>query len=282
MHPSSAPHFIRPYSSLALALRSCGKRRPTIEAWLHWWHEVSNTPYHVTDPSVAEKKLAWWAKAITLSFEIPPQHPLLKAIAPGSGVLTSPPIDLWLSQVHAMSDLCAQTRWLDDATLNRHIDGSTGAACQSVACMMGAKEEGSLQIAREMGQGLRRAHILARLGQDSKKGWLHIPIDWLQKHDVKAHALLKPAPTPHPPQLVQLLDAWQTDATERLKQSLSNAAQLPRKDKRALKPLVVLCKLNLQLLGDLKQQQYPMLHQRVSVGPWRKLWTSRKAAWTWF
>lgn len=282
MHPKPPTEFIRPYSSLALALRTCGRQRPTVEAWLRWWHEISSTPYAVSDPSVAEKKLAWWAKAITLSFEMPPQHPLLKAIAPGSGVLTAPPIDLWLSQVHAMGDLCAQTRWLDEATLSRHIEGSTGAACQSVACLMGAKDDKTLHVAKEMAQGLRRAHILSRLGQDAQQGWLHIPIDWLQKHDVKAHALLKPQPAPHAAQIVQLLNAWHDDTQERIRHSLSQAAALPRAEKRTLRPLVVLCKLNLQLLDDLKAQQYPMLHQRVTVGPWRKLWASRKTAWTWF
>jgi phytoene synthase len=277
----SDPVFLRPHSSLALALKTCGKQRGTVEAWLRWWHEVSATPYAVSDPSVAERKLAWWAKAVTLSFEIPPQHPLLKSVAPGSGVLTAPPIDFWLSQLHALIELSGQTRWLEDAALSQHIEASTGAACQSVAWMMGAREEQTLHVARDMAQGLRRAHILARLGQDAQRGWLHVPVDWLQKHGVKAHELLRPAPTPHPTHVLDLLNAWKTDAQQRLVQAIEQARSLPRQERRLLKPLVVLSRLDLQLMEDLQKQQYPMLHQRLSVGPWRKLWASHKAAWTW-
>jgi 15-cis-phytoene synthase len=279
--PTSA-QFLHPHSSLFLAIRTSGNQRPTIEAWLRWWHEVSKTPYEVSDPAVAERKLAWWAKAVTLSFEMPPQHPVLKAIAPGSGVLTGPPIDLWLSQLQALSELSGQTRWMDDTALERHIDASTGAACQSITWLMGAREEETLKIARNMAQGLRRAHLLFRLGQDAKKGWLHIPIDCLQKHDVKAHELLRPAPAPHPIHVLNLLEAWQQDAKQRLLSAIDEAKTLPREEKRFLKPLVVLSRLHLQLLEDLQKQHFPMLHQRVSVGPWRKLWISRKAAWTWF
>ncbi len=282
MHlPSSDIIFLRPHSSMSLALRACGSQKATIEAWLRWWHEVSKTPYCVSEPAIAERKLSWWAKAVNLSFETPPQHPLLKAIAPGAGVLRAPPIDLWLTQLQALMELNGQTRWLDDATLARHIDASTGAACQSVAWLMGTREEATFQVARTLAQGLRRAHILSRLGQDAQKGWLHIPVDYLQTHGVKAHELLRPTPAPHPNHVIKLLDAWQQDAKQRLLASIDEARLLPRQEKRALKPLVVLSRLYLQLLDDLQKQRYPMLHQRISVGPWRKLWTSRKASWTW-
>lgn len=282
MHlPSSDVIFLRPHSSMSLALQACGHQKATIEAWLRWWHEVSKTPYIVSEPTIAERKLSWWAKAVNLSFETPPQHPLLKAIAPGSDVLRAPPIDLWLTQLQALMELNAQTRWLDDVTLSRHIDASTGAACQSVAWLMGTREEATLQIARQLGQGLRRAHILSRLGQDAQKGWLHIPVDFLQTHGVKAHELLRPPPTPHPAHVINLLDAWQQDAKQRLLAGIDEARALPRQEKRLLKPLVVMSRLYLQLLDDLQKQRYPMLHQRVSVGPWRKLWTSRKISWTW-
>lgn len=279
MVPTSEVTFLRPYSSLQLALKASHKQAPLIQAWLRWWHEISSTPYSVSEPSIAETKLAWWAKAITLSFETPPQHPLLKAVAPGKGVIQAPPIDLWLSQIRAMLQLSAQTRWLDEATLTQHIDASTGAACESVAWLMGAREPKVLEIARLMGQGLRRAHILSRLGQDTQRGWLHLPIDFLQQHNVKAHELLKPAESGVSAEVLGLLDAWQAQAREQLIDSISAVKKLSRKEKQLLKPLLLLCKLNVQLLDDLKAQGYPVFKQRLMVGPLRKLWIGRKVAW---
>lgn len=279
MVPKSDASFLRPYSSLQLALKASHKQSPVIQAWLHWWHEISSTPYSVSEPSVAETKLAWWAKAVTLSFETPPQHPLLKAVAPGKGVIQAPPIDLWLSQIRAMLQLSAQTRWLDEATLTQHIDASTGAACESVAWLMGVRAPEVLQIAREMGQGLRRAHILSRLGQDTQKGWLHFPIDFLQQHNVKAHELLKPTDSGVSAQVIALLDTWQNQTRQQLIDSIAAVKKLSRKEKQQLKPLLLLCKLNLQLMDDLKTQGYPVFKQRLMVGPLRKLWISRKVAW---
>jgi len=279
MVSKSEVSFLRPYSSLQLALRASHKQAPVLQAWLRWWHEISSTPYVVSEPSVAETKLAWWAKAVTLSFETPPQHPLLKAIAPGKGVIQGPPIDLWLSQIRAMLQLSAQTRWLDEAALTQHIDASTGAACESVAWLMGVREPNALQIARDMGQGLRRAHILSRLGQDTQNGWLHIPIDFLQQHNVKAHELLKPAESGVSDEVLALLDAWQTQAHQQLASSIASVKKLSRKERQQLKPLLLLSKLNVQLIEDLKTQRYPVFKQRLMVGPLRKLWISRKLNW---
>jgi phytoene synthase len=279
MPVTTTPPVPRPGSSLQLALMAAGPHRQALTAWVRWWHEVSDIPYSVSDPSVADRKLAWWGQAVADAFQSPPQHPLLQAMTRPGIPLTEPPLALWLEQIEGLRTLTQQTRWLDDAPLERHAWATTGAAAEGLVWLMGAREPQVLSLARRLGVGLRRAHILARLGQDAQQGWLHIPIDTLQAHDVKAHELLKPAPGPAKDEIRQLLSFWHQRCAQDLQNALSEAQALPAEQRRALKPLVVLSRLNLALMDDLSKAAYAVLRQRILLGPWRKLWLGWRAQW---
>jgi phytoene synthase len=274
----------RPGSSLQLAVLSAGFGQIRLGAWVRWWHEVSQIPASVSDPSVADRKLAWWAQAVADAFKQPAQHPLLRALQDGAPTLDAqavPPLALWLEQIEGLRVLTQQTRWMDEATLLRHIRATTGAACEGAAWVCGARQPATLALARRLGTGLRRAHILARLGQDAQDGWLHIPIDVLQKHDVKAHELLRPASIDTPPAIRALLADWRQRAMRDIDAALSEARALTPGERRALRPLAVLSQLYVALMDDLDKSGYPVLKQRTFLGPWRKLWTAQRARWRW-
>lgn len=269
----------RPGSSLHLALLMAGPHRERLQAWIQWWHEVSAIPYTVSDPSVADRKLAWWAQAVMDAFKAPPQHPLLMAMARPREPLTGPTMALWLEQIDGLRTLTQQTRWLDDATLEKHAWATTGAACQGAVMLMGAQQEATLAWARRLGVALRRAHILERLGQDAQLGWLHVPIDVLQAHGVRAHELLRPASDTPGPEIRQLLGAWHERTAALIRQALAETRAWPASERRATRPLQVLAHLHLALMDDLQQAGYAVLRQRVALGPWRKLWIGWRARW---
>jgi 15-cis-phytoene synthase len=279
----------RPGSSLWLAVQSAPKaQQPVLRAWIQWWHEISHIIYSVSDPTVANRKLNWWAQAVIEGFKQPPQHPLLQALAGADGLLQAPALPLWLSQIEGQQTLTGQTRWLDMHTLVRHVLPTTGAACEGAAWLMGARSSEALAVARQIGLGLRFAHILERLGQDARMGWLHIPIDVLQEHGVRAHELLKPEmpaqpekPAPSHPAIQALLSAWHQRSKSVIHEALEQARQLPQVERQALRPLAVLCQLHLHLLDDLAYAAYPVLHQRILLGPWRKQWLAQKTRWSW-
>lgn len=273
--------FPRPGSSLDLALRAAGPQRAALQAWAAWWHEVSRIPYSVSDATVGERKLAWWAQAVANGFQQAPQHPLLQAVMGGSApaeLADVPPLPLWASQIQGLETLLQQTRWLDSAGLDLHLRQTTAAACAGAAWVLGGRSDAAQDAAVALGLGLRRAHILARLGQDAHAGWLHIPVDVLQQHDVRAHEFLRPGPDAPTPAMLALMAAWQADVVGRLQNALKALAALPPAERRALRPLRVLARLNLLLMQDLAEQHYPVLRQRISVGPWRKVlaaWRTR-------
>lgn len=272
----------RPGSSLHLALLSAGPARPRLLAWAHWWHEVSRIPYEVSDPSVADRKLAWWAQAVTGAFRQPPQHPLLQALVMRHGQLDInglPPLDLWLQQIEGLQVLTQQTRWMDEITLVHHMKATTGSACEGAVLLGGATQSATQALARRAGVALRRVHILGRLGQDARQGWLHIPIDVLQRHGVRAHELLNPVQPVPDEQIRALLDDWASQARTEIETIRQEARALPRTERRAWRPLGVLLRLALLLLDDLAQAGYPVLKQRLVVSPWRKLWAAQQERW---
>lgn len=252
--------------------------------WAHWWHEVSQIPYEVSDPAVAERKLLWWSQAVAGAFKSPAEHPILRALQADSQTLDDsvvPPLPLWLEQIESVRLLTQQTRWMSEATLLHHAAGSTGAACEGACWITGGRQPLTLALARRLGTGLRRAHILARLGQDAQAGWLHVPIDVLQQHDVRAHELLRPPSAEPSPAIVALLADWRQRAVENIETSLQEARGLPTAERRALRPLVVLARLYEALMADLHHAAYPVLKQRMVLGPVRKVWIAQTARWAW-
>lgn len=282
--PNAPLSPIRPGSSLYYALQSAPEAlRPALQAWVHWWHEVSAIPLTVNDPGVAQTKLAWWAQEVRNSFEGRPTHPLTMPLAqpvPAPGQW--PPQALWLAQVDGMQALVQQTRWLDEPSQRKHALATTGAACEAAAHLLGARSPEALSAARELGWGLRQAHHLSRLGQDARLGWLHTPVSVLQQHDVKAHELLRPQPGQAPVQWPALLTHLHAQARQSLAAAWRSIDQLPAADRRALRPLAVLAALQMALIDEIAAQGERVLHERLMLTPLRKWWIATRVRWGWY
>ncbi|HET8694047.1 MAG TPA: squalene/phytoene synthase family protein [Aquabacterium sp.] len=269
-------------SSIYYALQSVPwARRAALRNWWQWWHDISSIPYNIQDPGVAEAKLAWWRQEVIDASQGKGTHPLTRALYAQASPTTAPlPIAIWMDQIEGQIQLVHQTRWLDTGVWLHHCDHTTGAAAEGCAVLLGANRPESLQIARQLGVGWRRAHQLARLGQDARAGWVHVPIDMLQAHQVRAHELTKPAPQANPT-FHELLDTLVTQASEQMTTGLAAIRKLDRSERRAMKPLVVLTHLQLALLQEIKLQQDRILHERLLLTPLKKSWISTKVRLGW-
>ena len=269
-------------SSLALALALVpAPRRPALALWLRWWHEVSRIPLSVQDPGVAETKLGWWRQELAEAAQGRARHPLMREwLASPTQDTAALPWAWWQQQLDGLTQLTQQTRWMDEASLQRHVLQTTGNACAVAAHLLGAHSEAAISAARTLGQGLRQAHMLARLGQDARAGWVMVGIDWLQAHDVRAHQLSRPA-TPMPAGWAQLLAALHQRARTTLTQALAEIRALPSADRRALRPLVYLAHASLALADAVQASGETVLHQRILLTPLRKGWMAQQMRWGW-
>lgn len=281
---SASLPFPRPGSGLQHALRlTPSDRRQALACWVAWWHETARIPFEVTDPGVAETKLRWWLAELQRSAEGLAQHPLMKQrlnarIADGA---RWPEPQLWAQQVEGLIQLVHQNRWLEEAQFLAHARQTTGLACEGAACLMGATSEGARSAARELGTGLRLAHRLSRLGQDARAGWVQVGIDLLQAHDVKAHQLTRPTRGAAPAGWQALQQDLAQRARQPLENGLSGIASLDPGSRRALRPLVALAHQALAQLDVVALAGDAILHERVLLTPWRKVWIAQRVAWGW-
>ena len=284
--PPAAPHHAtdvpRVGSSLYHALRlTPAQRRPALDLWLRCWHELSRIPLDVHDPRVAEAKLGWWRQEVAETAQGRARHPLTRAwlaLPPSEGVAASWP--LWQQQLDGLTQLVHQTRWMDDASLQRHMQQTTGAACTVAAHLLGARSDAALAAAKDVGQGLRQAHQLARLGQDARAGWVMVGIDLLQSHDVRAHQLSRPT-SPMPSGWPALLATLHQRARATLLQALDAVRALPPTERQALRPLVYLVHTSLALSDAVQAAGETVLHQRIVLTPLRKSWIAQQVRWGW-
>lgn len=270
-------------SSLYYALSAVpAPRRKALHSWVRWWHEISQIPLKVSDPGVAETKLRWWQQELREAAQGQPHHPLLTSLmglhGPGE-VVGLPAWPVWQQQLEGLLTFVHQTRWLDEASLQRHIQQTTGAACEGAACLLGATSEAARQAARQLGWGLRQAHQLARLGQDARAGWVQVPIDVLQAHNVKAHQLSKPDAAQPPEGLPALLAHLHQQASQHIQHGLAACRALPAPEAKALKPLCVLAHIHLALMAEITRQGDRVLHERIMLTPLRKWWIAQQVQW---
>ena len=138
--PPSPAVFPRVGSALYYALAAApAARRPALQLWVQWWHETAQIPFKIQDPGVAETKLRWWLQEISDATQGQAHHPLVQGLSTAKRVTppaSCPPWPLWSSQIEGLITLINQTRWLDDASLQRHMRDTTGAACEGAACLL--------------------------------------------------------------------------------------------------------------------------------------------------
>jgi phytoene synthase len=289
MAPDTPPHesfddFPRPGTSLACALSLVPADRASgARAWLQWWHETARIPMTIRDAGVAETKLRWWQQEVHDAAQGQPHHPLLKTLQQAweADPATSPAWPSLQTQLQGLTTLLQQTRWLDDRALARHIADTTGQACAMAARLLGATSTAAQEAATLLGLGLRRAHMLARVGQDARAGWVHVPVDTLQRHEVRAHELTRPSSDTPPQGWPALLDSLHAQARQDLLAGLQAIRALPRTESRLLKPLVALAYMQLALIDQIRQAQGRVLHERILLTPLRKGWIAQQARWGW-
>jgi phytoene synthase len=272
----------RPGSSLALALRATpASRRALTGLWLNWWHDTARIPLSIEDVGVAEAKLAWWMGAVGEAAAGQAQHPLLRAMTQAAGPIPDalPPWDWWQDQLQALQGLLHQNRWMDEPTLARHVAQSTGNAAACVAWLQGARDAATLDAARLWGQALRRHHMMARLGQDARSGWVHVPVDTLQRFEVKAHQLVKPQRGQTPEGWGPLLVHLHAQAARASQQARDATGALPASQRQLLRPLAVLDAVLGAQSQTVSRQGDAVLFERLTLTPWRKSWLAQQQAW---
>ena len=244
-------------------------RREAITAFYAFCREVDDVVDEVSDPGVAQTKLAWWDTEVARAFAGQPQHPVMRALMPAV-----PAFGLEERQLQAVIEGCrmdlSQTRYLDYPALERYCHLVAGMVGEVSARIFGQTRPETTAYAHKLGLAFQLTNIIRDVGEDALRGRIYLPVNELQQFDVKAHEILKRTYSDRFRALMQ----FQADRAHRLYDEA--LALLPPEDRRAQKPGLMMASIYRTLLREIERDGFQVLHQRVSLTPLRKFWL----AWT--
>ncbi len=252
-------------------------RRAAITAFYAYCRAIDDVVDEVQDPSVAAAKLGWWEQQVQLAFsQGRADHPVLQALLPHAPTYGIEARHLLQVAQGCRMDL-EQSRYLDYGNLQRYCHLVAGVVGEVAARIFGHTDPRTVEYAHRLGLALQLTNILRDVGDDARRGRIYLPIDELQRFDVKAHELLKrEAPWGYSDRFTALMRFQ----AERAHQNYDAAlALLPEADRHAQKPGLMMANIYRTLLREIERDGFQVLHQRTSLTPLRKLWIAWRTNW---
>ena len=244
-------------------------RRAAITAFYAFCREVDDVVDEVSDPGVAATKLAWWQSEVGRAYAGQPTHPALQALMPHAAAF-----GIEARQLLAVIDGCqmdlTQTRYLDFAQLQRYCHLVAGVVGEVSARIFGQQDQRTTAYAHRLGLAFQLTNILRDVGEDARRGRIYLPVDELQRFEVKAHEILNGQ---HSDRFERLM-RFQAERAHRLYDEA--LALLPAADRRSQKPGLMMASIYRTLLREIEADGFQVLHQRIALTPLRKLWLAWK------
>jgi len=244
-------------------------RRAAITAFYAFCREVDDVVDEVADPGIARTKLAWWQAEVAKSFTGQPSHPVMQALMPSVAAFGLQQEQLQAVIRGCMMDL-EQTRYLDFAALQRYCHLVAGVVGEVSARIFGQTQPQTTGYAHKLGLAFQLTNIIRDVGEDALRGRIYLPVSELQQFDVKAHEILQ---RQHSDRFAALMRFQAQRAHALYDEAL---ALLPDADRRAQKPGLMMASIYRTLLREIEADNFPVLHQRISLTPVRKLWLAWK------
>lgn len=220
---------------------------------------------------VAHTRLTWWRAETDRLINANPQHPATRALLERTSGDRS--VFNQLHEVLAAADMdLARMTFSNQQELRAYCSRSGGAVQELIATLLvrpEALDETTRAAANKLGVGIRMTEIVRDLRQDACDGNVYLPLDLLDKHELKTDHLR-----------AREVDPKLKDALRSMREAAISELELPPRgpQSESLRPVYVLAALHRKLLDHIVARNYDVATQRVELGPLQKPWTAWRAA----
>jgi len=245
------------------------QRRRAITALYAFCREVDDVVDECTDAQVARIKLAWWRTELDKMFAGRPEHPVTRALAPHLQAcgITRERLEAVIAGMEMDLD---QSRYLDWPGLRKYCWHAAGVVGELSAGIFGYSDPRTLIYAEKLGLAFQLTNIIRDVGDDARRGRIYLPIDELQRFDVKAADILNRR---HSERFEALMRFQAERARALYREAMQN---LPEADRRSQRPGLMMAAIYHALLEEIERERWQVLDQRISLTPLRKLWLAWK------
>ncbi|MBA2413801.1 MAG: presqualene diphosphate synthase HpnD [Burkholderiaceae bacterium] len=242
------------------------ERRRAITAVYAYCREVDDVVDEISDSVAAEATLGWWRNEVRELFRGHPTHPVTRALQPFVDREFGISEQRMTAILDGMELDLRQNRFLDYAALRRYAHHVAGVVGEISASIFGATDAQTLQYAARLGLTLQLINVIRDVGDDARRGRIYLPLDEMQRFDVKAADLLGAR---YVEGFVPLLQFQAQRATATYREALT---LLPAVDRKAQRPGLIMGAIYSTLLSEIERENFQVLHQRIALTPVRKLW----------
>jgi phytoene synthase len=240
-------------------------RRRAITALYAFCREVDDIVDDCTDISVARTKLAWWHGEVAALYAGHAHHPVAQALAT---VVTS--FNLPQTRLHEIIDGMemdlTRRRYADFAALKLYCYRVASVVGLLSAEIFGYEDARTLDYAENLGMAFQLTNIIRDVGEDARRDRIYLPLDELARFNVPAADIMHARSSAGFQQLIEF-------QVERALGYYRDAfAALPAGDRKAQRPGLVMAAIYQALLAEMRADGMPVLTQRTSLTPLRKLW----------
>lgn len=253
------------YSFLFLS----GQQRQAITALYAFCREVDDIVDELHEPTIAETKLDWWQQEIDRVFDGHAEHPIGKAL-----MIALDHFDLqqtyFIEILDGMRMDLNQFSYADFKQLTLYCHRVAGVVGLLSAEIFGYQDRETLRYAEQLGLALQLTNIIRDVREDAERGRIYLPLDEMAEYNVDVDDVLALKSTPA---LTALLKMQTVRAQQHYQQALS---LLPDCDRHAQRTGLIMANIYQATLKEIEQDNFMVMHHRISLTPLRKLWI----AWT--
>jgi phytoene synthase len=159
-----------------------------------------------------------------------------------------------------------QRRYADFAALKVYCHRVAGVVGLLSAEIFGYADPRTLDYAENLGIAFQLTNIIRDVGEDAQRDRVYLPLDELARFNVPVADLMHARTTAEFRQLME----FQFDRA--LEYYRTAFAALPAVDRKAQRPGLVMAAIYQTLLAEIRADGMPVLAQRTSLTPLRKLW----------